>query len=197
MTAKAWCFNTQPPEGGCELTTQNHQLKTEFQHTAARRRLHAQKLEALRTQAVSTHSRPKAAANCASTGALSSAVSTHSRPKAAAATKIQRAGDYRRFNTQPPEGGCNHNYLKKVYEGAFQHTAARRRLLYRWAVILQPLDVSTHSRPKAAASVVLRVVYCISLFQHTAARRRLPITLLRRYQLNQFQHTAARRRLLF
>ena len=33
-----------------------------FQHTAARRRLHAQKLEALRTQAVSTHSRAEAAA---------------------------------------------------------------------------------------------------------------------------------------
>ena len=100
----------------------------------------------------------------------------------------------------------------------FQHTAARRRLpihqFFNWAITCfntQPPEggcprfkrilnvngqVSTHSRPKAAASNLSMVGDDYNKFQHTAARRRL---LLNLYHLNLiclFQHTAARRRLL-
>ena len=62
------------------------------------------------------------------------------------------ASPRRSFNTQPPEGGC-----------AFTQS------------ILPDDAVSTHSRPKAAATggifTLLRV-----RFQHTAARRRLHLS---------------------
>ena len=78
---------------------------------------------------VSTHSRPKAAANYESSNDAYVIVSTHSRPKAAA-----------NAITQAP------------IHDAFQHTAARRRLRpTRGAPGPRP-GVSTHSRPKAAAS---------------------------------------------
>ena len=77
----------------------------------------------------------------------------------------------------------------------FQHTAARRRLGVRRVQFVQPVFVSTHSRPKAAGfcdffqRCALRCFNTQppeggwkvkgfmglprSLFQHTAARRRL------------------------
>ena len=78
-------FNTQPPEGGCSLKDfLNHPVITvsthsrpkaaaifdweqepesgEFQHTAARRRLHDPPIQQKVDVWVSTHSRPKAAA---------------------------------------------------------------------------------------------------------------------------------------
>ena len=101
------------------------------------------------------------------------------------------------FNTQPPEGGCGQkppDYIAAI-------------------------AVSTHSRPKAAASNVLAVANTQLKFQHTAARRRLPrirghlspaiagvsthsrpkAAAAGRMTMHQpargFQHTAARRRL--
>ena len=57
-------------------------------------------------------------------------------------------------------------------DAEFQHTAARRRLPPSLCTSSAVLPVSTHSRPKAAASVY---EYFMSepMFQHTAARRRL------------------------
>ncbi len=55
---------------------------------------------------VSTHSRPKAAAQEARLQVESQTVSTHSRPKAAANCRIKRTFAFSSFNTQPPEGGC-------------------------------------------------------------------------------------------
>ena len=58
----AKCFNTQPPEGGCEQKYAQDAARELFQHTAARRRLRpARRAGSVRPQ-VSTHSRPKAAA---------------------------------------------------------------------------------------------------------------------------------------
>ncbi len=75
-----------------------------------------------------------------------------------------------RFNTQPPEGGCQDidelmsdwlvstHSRPKAADGtgvrrntalAFQHTAARRRLGFRTFTV-HNRGVSTHSRPKAA-----------------------------------------------
>ena len=100
----------------------------------------------------------------------------------------------------------------------FQHTAARRRLLSSSVISIHPPNVSTHSRPKAAACFpichananvfqhtaarrrlheLLLNLELIQLFQHTAARRRLPGNASTRTGIFQFQHTAARRRLPF
>ena len=102
------CFNSQPPEGGCETT-----------------------VSIARADIVSTHSRPKAAARIAETVRRYGMVSTHSRPKAAAygleaqhftvnefqltAARRRLPAAYnhaeylkQRFNSQPPEGGCDH-----------------------------------------------------------------------------------------
>ena len=99
-----------------------------FQHTAARRRLGSKSASVLSISPVSTHSRPKAAGR--SVNALGMAVvivSTHSRPKA--------AGFFSCFS---------------LISIMFQHTAARRRLVYIAYYIPTLIRVSTHSRPKAA-----------------------------------------------
>ena len=54
-------FNTQPPEGGWADTLPVVALDCQFQHTAARRRLVPAKGRNVTVDAVSTHSRPKAA----------------------------------------------------------------------------------------------------------------------------------------
>ena len=80
----------------------------------------------------------------------------------------------------------------------------------------QRINVSTHSRPKAAGkwfihlsrttlfqhtaarrrlAMVAILITVIFLFQHTAARRRLAFTKTKNVVMNVFQHTAARRRL--
>ena len=101
-------FNTQPPEGGCWVVSQCSVKDFAFQHTAARRRLQPLDWLTKGSDVVSTHSRPKAAANSSKNHSPSHAgfqhtaarrrllqafndqrliteVSTHSRPKAAAA----------------------------------------------------------------------------------------------------------------
>ena len=77
-----------------------------FQHTAARRRLGADKYGAAALSLVSTHSRPKAAGQALKKAQAQFDVSTHSRPKAAGSM---------------PNAGSTGNIK-------FQHTAARRRL---------------------------------------------------------------------
>ena len=99
-----------------------------FQLTAARRRLGLILVFRFYRQAVSTHSRPKAAGHYPSTRRLVLPVSTHSRPKAAGSviscacccksgfqlTAARRRLGFilnavfkytHRFNSQPPEGG--------------------------------------------------------------------------------------------
>ena len=149
-------------------------LKQMFQHTAARRRLGFSCPKNRGSSSVSTHSRPKAAGSHRSRKMNIQEVSTHSRPKAAGTAeqsirdfewfqhtaarrrlgKEQRAaGNPRRFNTQPPEGGWPAKSSSDGMTHLFQHTAARRRLEGRISQ-LERLDlVSTHSRPKAAGSV--------------------------------------------
>ena len=78
------------------------------------------------------------------------AVSTHSRPKAAGNRTDRDSGQRDGFNTQPPEGGWSCSYCITVWIALFQHTAARRRLVF-------PIFTNTP----------------LILFQHTAARRRL------------------------
>ena len=118
---------------------------------------------------VSTHSRPKAAADINPVHGDTVTVSTHSRPKAAGYVDhlVRRL---RCFNTQPPEGGWLSQIPKWLYRHVsthsrpkaadlsellpanrhkFQHTAARRRLIGQGSLV-RYMIVSTHSRPKAA-----------------------------------------------
>ena len=100
------------------------------------------------------------------------------------------------FNTQPPEGGCNNQSFASRILLVSTHSRPKAAA---WGIvkILPKSLVSTHSRPKAAAehNSTLRGIFI--MFQHTAARRRLhnPLAVLSHFKW--FQHTAARRRLLF
>ena len=100
------------------------------------------------------------------------------------------------FNTQPPEGGWRRSFSESALRSAFQHTAARRRLLKPNLLIDDLCAVSTHSRPKAAGAAA-RDRWSASSFQHTAARRRLGAVRLPSLSAFLFQHTAARRRLAY
>ena len=126
-------------------------------------------------------------------------------------------GQIFRFNTQPPEGGwclLTHHYqfwLLFQHTAArrrlvfimrdffkilwFQHTAARRRLAGLKALFDSFLNVSTHSRPKAAGKHKILTSITVNQFQHTAARRRLDLMYDGYNENRMFQHTAARRRL--
>ena len=144
-------FNTQPPEGGCQNRPVHANCERQFQHTAARRRLPTAPLQDTGRGRVSTHSRPKAAAAVDVTWVLAD---EFQHTAARRRLRLQSAGSRRvtgfqhtaarrrlpaekegkaalnRFNTQPPEGGCAAPRPGAAFEG-----------------------VSTHSRPKAAATV--------------------------------------------
>ena len=103
----AFCFNTQPPEGGWSVSRSDVDVLIQFQHTAARRRLDTM----------------------IEKGKAGYEVSTHSRPKAAGRPRSRRRCTQRSFNTQPPEGGWMDTVKSLAPELMFQHTAARRRLV--------------------------------------------------------------------
>ena len=143
-------------------------------------------LSARRCRSVSTHSRPKAAAAVLAPLSHLSDVSTHSRPKAAASMPrlfmppkplFQHTAARRRLRSQCGQS-CRANW-------AFQHTAARRRLPDRRNRPARYAQVSTHSRPKAAACAPRWPPAPPPWFQHTAARRRLPVFHLRGADVNQ------------
>ena len=99
------CFNTQPPEGGW-----------------AHRRM-CRKTEWL----VSTHSRPKAAGATPYGAYETLPVSTHSRPKAAGIA--ERLIQFRiEVSTHSRPKAAGSSCYARIYDKAFQHTAARRRL---------------------------------------------------------------------
>ena len=142
---------------------------------------------------VSTHSRPKAAGIAYLFLCLSDSVSTHSRPKAAGADVPQPSNRQQSFNTQPPEGGwamvitnrssiCCFN--TQPPEGGWNYGVKMVTDFCRfntqppeggWStkrLFVSRLQVSTHSRPKAAGQNWLTFIRRRG-FQHTAARRRL------------------------
>ena len=232
----------------------------QFQHTAARRRLLKYNPAIIKMFDVSTHSRPKAAA-ARTTPSTPSPPGFNTQPPEGGCkvgitalpglfcfnTQPPEGGygtiyycDYigNGFNTQPPEGGCLKYLTDNNSEWAFQHTAARRRLLRHWMpptplhrfntqppeggcpdglFIKLTSDVSTHSRPKAAA-VILAIWRCrLDVSTHSrpkaaaawdAAKTRQevvsthsrPKAAAMSYTdallATLFQHTAARRRLL-
>ena len=120
-----------------------------FQHTATRRWLLPEFVRTTDTLHVSTHSHPKVAAN----------------------KYLTEVSPTKRFNTQPPEGGCISNLyklneLKKVSTHSHPKVATPR-----YTVINDEIDVSTHSHPKVAAARSAAEIINIGGFQHTATRR--------------------------
>ena len=167
-----------------------------FQHTAARRRLVGKGATACRRYLCFNTQPPEGGWYPAADGRV-------------------RVG--RGFNTQPPEGGwlklqfaIGRNYpfqhtaarrrlvfrfLKPNVHVSFQHTAARRRLVFAASRQGQASDVSTHSRPKAAGMTDDILAMRVMVSTHSrpkAAGRPLVCLVAASYQ---FQHTAARRRL--
>ena len=122
-------FNTQPPEGGW--------LPNKCNSTAA---------------CVSTHSRPKAAGPTPVSHPTYRFVSTHSRPKAAGAAFFAYVKP-NLFQHTAARRRLVGIFLKLLTVVVFQHTAARRRLDPENHGSVVIIDVSTHSRPKAAGPV--------------------------------------------
>ena len=93
-------------------------LQALFQHTAARRRLPFISLPNLTIQYVSTHSRPKAAGNLGS-----HAEWLEGFQHTAARRRLRQTGRNSHlthgFNTQPPEGGWQGRYSKKLTLSSF------------------------------------------------------------------------------
>ena len=107
----------------------NFRRTLRFQHTAARRRLLMGKLFAIKQGFVSTHSRPKAAADHnTKVKNFISPVSTHSRPKAAAIDQSQKYELIEVSTHSRPKAAALTKPLKMGKYMQFQHTAARRRL---------------------------------------------------------------------
>ena len=111
---------------------------------------------------VSTHSRPKAAGNILLCQPISLAFQH---------TAARRRLDVRQsllilhcFNTQPPEGGWLTDDGLEGMSRVFQHTAARRRLVFYSYRFITCMDVSTHSRPKAAGILFVSVYYLYGCF---------------------------------
>ena len=121
-----------------------------FQLTAARRRLLTDNEHDLAVLRVSTHSRPKAAALWPCRYLVGLPVSTHSRPKAAAQTGCRAWRARQCFNSQPPEGGCGQRYDQRPFRYRFNSQPPEGGCAEAFKAALAN-EVSTHSRPKAAA----------------------------------------------
>ena len=236
--AVSFGFNTQPPEGGWIIHLRYLWLNKKFQHTAARRRLGRPFNFGGLLLTVSTHSRPKAAGRhekvifetlqrfntqppeggwAARSLLYQSAMSfqhTAARRRLALINSTARVPVL--FQHTAARRRLAALKFRQVWAWLFQHTAARRRLGLQLVRAEAAVEVSTHSRPKAAGAPFISIKYS-STFQHTAARRRLGPGLLQQARGNvvsthsrpkaagrgfhhdlraaAFQHTAARRRL--
>ena len=166
-------FNSQPPEGGCIRANAPAICAPWFQFTAARRRLQS---------AAQPHHR-------------ASHVSIHSRPKAAARRVATCTPWIRRFNSQPPEGGCSQRCRLAAHQQSFNSQPPEGGCPSKRAT-LSPF-VGFNSQPPEGGCHRFRLLqWPGSRFQFTAARRRLPASTAGGFLPPMFQFTAARRRLL-
>ena len=132
-------FNTQPPEGGWFCFIRFILIFDLFQHTAARRRLGRQSIEAeLPTLFQHTAARRRLVPfhdGCSDFG------------------WFQHTAARRRLEPLP---------MVSIGLKRFQHTAARRRLETVFLTVCSWLIVSTHSRPKAAGiHIVCRLDFIV------------------------------------
>ena len=150
-------FNTQPPEGGWF----NHRTpsvgRNEFQHTAARRRLAAYSIPALSNRSGFNTQPPEGGWwGKFNLPFFTSCFNTQPPEGGWPPVRTTKISAPFCFNTQPPEGGWSWGGYSPNPATKFQHTAARRRLVARQMPHLVALNVSTHSRPKAAGRRCLR-----------------------------------------
>ena len=164
-------FNTQPPEGGCPPSAGNHGPRSSFQHTAARRRLPAARME-VPTEHLFQHTAARRRLPGAGRWVRLSKMFQHTaarrrlppaafplRPPrefqhTAARRRLRVPADGGRaggcFNTQPPEGGCSSARVLRRQLLGF-NTQPPEGGCPSEATTLSTSAVSTHSRPKAAA----------------------------------------------
>ena len=191
------CFNTQPPEGGWPSGGVRASAPRSFNTQPPEGGWWAEVLRSIGGVTVSTHSRPKAAGHSSFWTVFVFALFQHTAARRRLAVSFIARAFFKRFNTQPPEGGWISEQLKDGNNTRFQHTAARRRLGPSAMQHDGLMAVSTHSRPKAAGAGLLHrcpsdsrfntqppeggweavqsLPLNLYLFQHTAARRRLAI----------------------
>ena len=122
------CFNTQPPEGGCLVSAATVCAVSRFQHTAARRRLHACGFSDQSTKDVFQHTAARRRLRRITVCSAGAAKFQHTAARRRLPCVDLTLETQQCFNTQPPEGGCFHGLLVSVQVAQFQHTAARRRL---------------------------------------------------------------------
>ena len=127
-------------------------LRERFQHTAARRRLPPACSLRDAPHAVSTHSRPKAAAD-AGFQALPYFAFQHTAARRRLRVPFPCVIAHRSsFNTQPPEGGCPHRRIHRHRPRSF-NTQPPEGGCRAAGCLVRDGGVSTHSRPKAAALI--------------------------------------------
>ena len=151
-------FNTQPPEGGWTARSSHMIAVAAFQHTAARRRLGFRDWFIGRFGLVSTHSRPKAAGS--GVGGFNFVFNSFNTqpPEGGWPLPVTKNRTDYCFNTQPPEGGWQalHDFQRSI--GGFNTQPPEGgwvpQELANWL-----MDVSTHSRPKAAGVFLRRVCF--------------------------------------
>ena len=147
-----YSFNTQPPEGGCTGGKVTGREPNGFNTQPPEGGCTLRPLNAPPVQVVSTHSRPKAAATLFKAITKCGNVSTHSRPKAAASVDC-RNNRLKVFQHTAARRRLPHRTGLWLLQTEFQHTAARRRLPSTYIISNACYPVSTHSRPKAAATI--------------------------------------------
>ena len=192
---KAICFNTQPPEGGCEFAFHKDSREIWFQHTATRRWLRLYPANGGLLY-VSTHSHPKVAAFVGGVhsaayaefqhtatrrwllankvvGSTLTMVSTHSHPKVAAQGIRSPYAQPDSFNTQPPEGGCLAHQAVIMWMACFNTQPPEGGCPYRPTTDRFCSSFNTQP-PEGGCSPACGIEYQREQFQHTATRRWLP-----------------------
>ena len=191
LQSHASCFNTQPPEGGWRMTSASSSvrrvsthsrpkaavlnkehwlLRTEFQHTAARRRL-VDRFAFFGTHFEFQHTAARRRLGLTPRLTSRSFGFNTQPPEGGCSFFVHNHLSLTCFNTQPPEGGCLVGYPAMLIPPVSTHSrpkAAGPGLLQQ----ARGNVVSTHSRPKAAENGFI-VSTLAAEFQHTAARRRL------------------------
>ena len=117
-------FNTQPPEGGWDVIMVERKGRDAVSTHSRLKAAGLCHLPKTKLARVSTHSRLKAAGTMLNNAAFLADVSTHSRLKAAGSLETMPRRSKPCFNTQPPEGGWMTMTLGQVEQIEFQHTAA-------------------------------------------------------------------------
>ena len=145
-----FCFNTQPPEGGCSSNKTSRIPASSFNTQPPEGGcFFGDKIMA--KNKVSTHSHPKVAAS----GSAFSRPNSTFQHTATRRWLQRRPPDFRtrlRFNTQPPEGGCAGTFgaVDDVVVSTHSHpkVAAIQNSTFFASYV-----VSTHSHPKVAAPI--------------------------------------------